>query len=108
LIFSKVTKNICKGYKSGEISFFLLETKKTTFFAKNAIGKRKTSKSWVASPRAPTADAHTHMHGENSDQLVYEPGRASEMGHLLFRPLHCDQGVKTRGSSESISIRCLP
>ena len=40
------------GRKNGEILFFLLETKKKTFFGKNVIGKCQISKSreWSRSP----------------------------------------------------------
>jgi len=45
-IFRQVTIKIFqRGAKSDEISFFPLETKKTTFFAKNIIKKYETSKS---------------------------------------------------------------
>jgi len=45
-------KNFCRGFKSGEICFFPLETKKTTFFAEifkiqGALG-----------PPSPPSDAH--------------------------------------------------
>jgi len=42
--FSKGShKDFSRGAKSGEISFFVLESKKTTFFAKDAIEKSQIS-----------------------------------------------------------------
>jgi len=43
-------KNFSRGSESDEISFFLIETKKMTFFAKNAIDKFQTSKSRGKAP----------------------------------------------------------
>jgi len=43
--------------KSREISFFLLGTKKTTFFAKNLIAKCKISKNPLLHP----SSAHAHL-----------------------------------------------
>jgi len=42
------------GAKSGKISFSSLETKKTTFFAKNLMGKCQISKFWGALPSPST------------------------------------------------------
>jgi len=41
-----------QGAKSGKISFLSLETKKTTFFTKQLMGKCQISKSW--GPCSPT------------------------------------------------------
>jgi len=48
---------VFRGAKSDKISFFLLETKKTTFFAKSVIKKCQTSKSRGKAP-LPAPDAH--------------------------------------------------
>jgi len=43
--FRGTPKDFPGGTKTGKISFFPLETKKTTFLAKNVIGKSQVSKS---------------------------------------------------------------
>jgi len=48
-----VSEGLFVGWAKSEISFFLLETKKTTFFAKTVIEKRKISKS-RGPPSLPT------------------------------------------------------
>jgi len=45
-----VSEGFFLGRAKSEISFFLLETKKTTFFAKNSIEKCKISKYRKAFP----------------------------------------------------------
>jgi len=53
-IFPEVAIKIFpKGLKSGEISFFLLKTNTTTFFAKNVIEKCQISKSRKAMSQSP-------------------------------------------------------
>jgi len=47
---------------SGEISFYPVETNKTTFFGKNLIGKGQISKSGGARP--PTSEAHAESSKE--------------------------------------------
>jgi len=41
-------------------------------------------------------------------ELIKESDHASQVEHMLFRPLHCNQRGKARGTSESSPIRCLP
>jgi len=50
-------KKFFRWPKSCEISFFPLETKKTTFFAKNLIGKCTILKN----PLLPNSGAHAHL-----------------------------------------------
>jgi len=48
-------KYFSRGAKSGGISFYLLETKKTTFFTKVFTGKCKITKSPPVTPFQPHA-----------------------------------------------------
>jgi len=74
-------KNLSKREgKSDEISFFLLETKKTTFFAKNVIEKCQISKSRSKTPFPPL-----------STPMILE-----EFTGLLLR-LYLTQGRRQRG-----------
>ena len=52
-VFQKEPKGFSRGGKTGEISFFPLETKKATFFAKNIIGKRQIFQPWAPKPPWP-------------------------------------------------------
>jgi len=52
-------KHFSRGTTSDEISFFPLETKKTTFLPKIAIGKCQIlNSSWGPCPQTPPSDAH--------------------------------------------------
>ena len=52
--FQRQSNRFFQGAKSGEISFYALETKKTKFFAKNLIGKCQISKCGVLAPPTPS------------------------------------------------------
>ena len=57
MIFSRGgPKYFCREGKSGKIRFSPLETKKTTFFEKNVMGRCQISKSW--SGLGPPSNAH--------------------------------------------------
>jgi len=80
-IFLRVGKNIIpKGAKSGEISFYTLETKKSTFFAKDVIGKCQISKSRGLGPPSPLP---THM---NMGHYLWGVERAKRFVNVH---LHC-------------------
>jgi len=51
-----------EGAKSGEISFFPLETKISTFSAKDVVGKCQISTSRGLCSSHPPSDAHEHGH----------------------------------------------
>jgi len=68
-IFPDGAKNIFPwGSKSGKISFYPLETKKTTFFAKNLTGKYQNSNSkagaWSPCLPLPTTIPEVMFHVE--------------------------------------------
>jgi len=56
-----VGRILSREAKCGEISFYLLETKKLYFFAKNVTGKCQISKSRGGMvPPCPSSDVHEH------------------------------------------------
>jgi len=50
----------------------------------------------------------TPVYSKTAGELVEEGDHVSETGHLYYRPLHYNQWVETKGSSQSISIPYLP
>lgn len=82
--FSGVANQISRGGQNDEISFYPLQTKRTTFFAKSLIGKCQILKSRRV--KAPTA-SFSNAHAQNSvsciiilSYLFWECCRESEGG----------------------------
>ena len=68
-------KYFCREGKCGKIRFSPLETKETTFFEKNLMGKCQISKSW--SGLGPPFDAHTSKtsYGKKTEEdakIIYQ------------------------------------